>query len=116
MRNRLRRLEIAVSVSLLLSVILLYHFAPCMTFYGWKPYGWDLQSVFFGIVWPLLIPAIFTLALLSVWNGSEPKGQKWIWVGWILLTILVIYGWVTGYLTTYIWWRSSEGAPWPHFC
>ncbi|MEZ5695165.1 MAG: hypothetical protein R3E18_01640 [Sphingomonadaceae bacterium] len=102
-------IPIAVGVVMIAAVAAFYLFAPCSIFGGW-----GLPNAFYGLVWPALMPAIGVWIYLSLRQGAGGT-RHWIWVGWVLLGGLVVYGWGDGYLTTYFW-RQSSGAPWPEFC
>lgn len=102
--------HILVGIVLMGAVLLLYRVAPCWTFGGWYP-----PSFFFGVIWRLLIPAIAVMAIFNIWRVLDAGNTRMLWIGWGVLTGLVLYGWITGYITTYVWWRTS-GAPWPLFC
>ena len=98
-------------VILAAAVIGLYLVAPC-----WIFGGWGKASFFFGAVWPALITVVAGLVVLSFWKATRGGSIWWIWSGWTVVTGVVMYGWYTGYLTTYMWWISTAGAPWPKFC
>ena len=95
-----------------LAIFGLYAVAPCWTFEPfWAPISW-----FFGTLWPSLIPAtllLFVLSSVQVFKGSSVWILRVMWVGTILI---IAYGWWASYISTYIWWKTTSGAPWPDFC
>jgi hypothetical protein len=114
----MRRVQwIRQSICLVLPMVLvmavrhLYEVAPCSTFSGWYP-----PTLFFGYVWPALVPAVLLFGVFNILFGGRILGWKWVWCVWALLIAIVIYGWITGYLMTYLWSRSTPFMPWPQFC